>query len=68
MAPDNKVVWAEIGSDATNARILAHYNDTKNKPKVQFPTRMAPKKENHPMMKAKKVALCYQGSSCLCHK
>jgi len=40
----------------------------KNKPKVQLPTRMAPKEENHPMLETEKVAICHQTKSCLCRK
>ena len=46
---------------------LGYYANTKDKPKVQLPTKVAPKEENYPMLETKKVALFYQGKSCLCH-
>jgi hypothetical protein len=46
---------------------LGYYTNTKGKPKVQLPTKVAPKEENHPMLETKKVALCHQGQSCLWH-
>jgi hypothetical protein len=45
---------------------LGYYTNTKGKPKVQFPTKVAPKEENHQMLETKKVALCHQDKSCLC--
>jgi hypothetical protein len=44
---------------------LGHYNNTNGKPKVQLPTKVAPKEENHQMMKTKRVVLYHQGKSCL---
>jgi hypothetical protein len=45
---------------------LGSYTNTKSKPKVQLPTKVAPKEENQPMLETKKVTLFYQGKSCLC--
>lgn len=47
---------------------LACHTNTKYKPKVQFSTRVAPKDENHPMFKTKKVVLWYQAKLCLCQR
>jgi hypothetical protein len=45
---------------------LGYYTNTKGKPKVKFPTKVASKEENHLMLETKKVALFHQGKSCLC--
>jgi hypothetical protein len=45
---------------------LDYYTNTKGKPKVQLPTEVAPKEENHQILETKKVALCHQGKLCLC--
>jgi hypothetical protein len=37
---------------------LGYYTNTKGMPKVQLPTKVAPKEENHQMLETKKVALC----------
>ena len=65
VAPHNKIAWAELCLDNKSGRSLGHHSDTKHKPKVQLPTRVATKEKNHPMLETKKVALCYQGNSCL---
>jgi hypothetical protein len=45
---------------------LGYHSNIKGKPKVQLPTKVAAKEENHQMLETKKVALCDQGKSCLC--
>jgi hypothetical protein len=45
---------------------LGYHTNTKGKPKVQLPTNVAPKEENHQMLETKNVILCHQGKSCLC--
>jgi len=45
---------------------LGYHTNTKGKPNVQFPTKVAPKEENHQMLDTKKLALCHQDKSCLC--
>jgi hypothetical protein len=59
--------WAEICSKARRLNKLGYYTNTKGKPKVQLPTKVAPKEKNHQMLETKKVALFHQGISCLCH-
>jgi hypothetical protein len=44
---------------------LGYYTNTKGNPKVQFPTKVAPKEEKHQMLETKKVALYHRGKSCL---
>jgi len=44
---------------------LGYHTNTKGKPKVQLPTKVAPKEENQPMLETKKVALFHHGKSCL---
>ena len=53
-------------SKARRRNSFGYYTNTKGKPKVQLPTKMAPKEENHQMLETKKVALCHQCKSCLC--
>jgi hypothetical protein len=45
---------------------LRYYTNTKNKSKVQLPTKVAPKEKNHQILETKKVPLCNQGKLCLC--
>jgi hypothetical protein len=44
--------------EATSVRRLGHHTNTKDKLKVQFPTRVAPNEESHLMLETKKVVLC----------
>jgi hypothetical protein len=59
-------VWAKLWSKARRPISLGYHNNTKGKPKVQFPTKVVPKEENHQMLDTRKVVLCHQGKSCLC--
>ena len=45
---------------------MGYFTNTKDKTKVQLPTKVAPSEENHQMLETKKVALCHKGKSCLC--
>ena len=45
---------------------LGYYTNTKGKPQVQLPTKVASKGESHPMLETKKVSLWYQDKSCMC--
>lgn len=58
--------WAEICPEARRPNKLGYFTNTKDKPKVQLPTRVAPNEENHQMLETKKVTLCHKGKSCLC--
>jgi len=53
----NKVVKAKICLQAKCARSLGHHINTKNKPKIQFPTRVTPNEKNHPMLETNYVGL-----------
>jgi hypothetical protein len=46
---------------------LGYYTNTKGKPKVQLPTKVAPKEENHQVLATKEVALCRQSKLRLYH-
>jgi hypothetical protein len=39
---------------AKSVKSLGRYTKIENKPKVQLPTRVAPKEDNHPMLETKK--------------
>ena len=62
------MVFAKIGPKGMSANNLAHCTDTKTKVKVQLPTKVAPKKKNHPMLEINNKVLCYQSKSCLCRR
>ena len=46
---------------------LGYYTNTEGKSKVQLPTNVTPKVENHPMLETKKLAWWYQTKPYLCH-
>ena len=58
--------WVEICHEARRPNKLGYYTNTKDKPKVQLSTRVAPKEENHPKLKTNKVNLWYQGKLNFC--